>query len=226
MRSLSFGVGLCLLVACNEPWPPPKASAASCAQLAQQLASLELGTAAKPEQRAPVVAKHRASCETANVTPAEMACFAKANDTWSAIACAPRMFEDTGTLQTECKQVISRMRIAVSGTMPADTGSAGAAMVDKMMAIMQTACVDDRWPASLRACVMATRPGDMPALQACNAQLPQDMQQNLSKRLAQGMAPPDASSPSAPAVAPPTQAKPPANQPQSPGQPAQAKPQP
>lgn len=178
-------LGLALLVACNEPGPSPKAVSGDCARVADQLASLETGGATAPAQRAPVVAKHRAACDAANLTAVEMACIGRAKDTWSAIGCAPRMFPEAKTDGViDCTQVVARTRAASESEMPADTGSAGSAMLDKMMAIVDKACREDNWPEAHRRCVMSTRVGDMKGLQACNQTLPAELQEKLTQRMA------------------------------------------
>jgi hypothetical protein len=174
---------LAALWACNEPGPAQSGSANACARTADRLASFELGPTASTN-RVPTVAKHRAACDAAQLTEAEHRCIANAKDTWTAIACAPRMFPDRKPPGlTDCKLVIGRTRAAVSAEMPGDSGSAGAVMIDKMMTIMEKACIEDGWPESVRSCVLATRAGDMAALQKCNQTLPQDMQDKLAARM-------------------------------------------
>ena len=63
-----------------------------CAPVAEALASIELGNYAEPDDRAPVVGKHREACEAAHVTKAEGTCLAAATDKWTAARCSPRMF--------------------------------------------------------------------------------------------------------------------------------------
>src|SRR5437660_356176 len=53
---------LCLSNLCVRP------PAADCQLVAEELASLDLGNYAEPEDRAPVVAKHKARCETEHVS--------------------------------------------------------------------------------------------------------------------------------------------------------------
>lgn len=185
MRGLALaGV---LLSACNEPGPSQAGHANACARTAERLASFELGPTASTN-RVPTVAKHRAACETAKLADSEHTCIANAKDTWTAIACAPRMFPGrTPVSLTDCKLVIDRTRAAVASEMPGDSGSAGAVMLDKMMTIMLKACSEDGWPESVRTCVLATRAGDMPALQKCNQALPQDMQDKLTARMSAEM---------------------------------------
>lgn len=184
---MRFALCLALLVACNEPGPSPKAVSGDCTRVADQLASLETG-AVTPAQRAPVVAKHRAACDAAKLTPVEMACIGRAKDTWSAIGCAPRMFPEAKTDGViDCTQVVARTRAATESEMPANTGSAGSATLDRMMAIVEKACREDSWPESLRRCVMSTRVGDMKGLQACNATMPKELQDKLTQRMAAEM---------------------------------------
>jgi hypothetical protein len=177
-----------VLLACNEPGPSQTGPANACARTAERLASFELGPTASTN-RVPTVAKHRAACDAAKLTDAEHGCIANANDTWTALACAPRMFPEkkAAAPANDCKQVIVRTRAAVEAGMPADSGSAGAAMIDKMMTIMEKACTEDGWPEPVRNCVLATPVGNMAALQQCNARLPQEMQDKLSARMSAEM---------------------------------------
>jgi hypothetical protein len=182
-----FVLAAALLGACNEPGPSQSGSANACARTADRLATFELGPSASTN-RVPTVARHRAACETAKLAESEHQCIANAKDTWTAIACAPRMFPGrTPVALTDCKLVMERTRAAVASEMPADSGSAGAKMIDKMMAIMEKACAEDGWPESVRTCVLGTRAGDMPALQKCNQALPQEMQDKLSARMSAEM---------------------------------------
>lgn len=179
-----FVIAGALLCACNEAGPPQAGHANACARTAERLTSFELGESASTN-RVPTVAKHRAACDTAKLADSEHTCIANAKDTWTAIACAPRMFPGrTPVTLADCKRVIGRTRAVVVSEMPADSGSAGAVMIDKMMTIMEKACTEDGWPESVRTCVLGTRSGDMAALQKCNEALPQDMQDKLTARMA------------------------------------------
>jgi len=178
---------LALLCACNEPGPSQSGSANACARTAERLTSFEMGPTASTN-RVPTVAKHRAACESAKLAESEHHCIANAKDTWTAIACAPRMFPGrTPVALTDCKLVIERTRAAVASEMPADSGSSGAQMIDKMMTIMEKACTEDAWPESVRTCVLGTRAGDMVALKKCNEALPQDIQDKLTARMSAEM---------------------------------------
>ena len=77
---------MCLSNLCVRP--PP----ADCAAVAEGLASYDLGNYAEPEERAPIVATYKASCEKAHVTKEQGECFEKAADKTAAMMCAPFMF--------------------------------------------------------------------------------------------------------------------------------------
>ena len=122
------------------------------------------------------------------LTPAEHACIGKARDTWAALACAPRLYPDRQAASLAgCDAVVARMRAGIVTQMPTDVGSGGAAMLDQMMGILKRACSEDPWPAQIRECIMATRVGDMDALQRCQDAMPKDLQIKLQQRLAQEM---------------------------------------
>jgi len=67
---------------------------ARCDEVAEQLASYELGNYAEPEDRAPVVDKYRAACKRDRVTRDDSACLDKAKSKLSAARCVPRLFPD------------------------------------------------------------------------------------------------------------------------------------
>jgi hypothetical protein len=171
-----------LVVGCNDPGPKQNGLANACARTAERLTQFEMGSAST--NRVPTVRRYTTACEAAKLTPNEHNCVANSHDTWTAIACVPRMFPDRGPAALgDCKQVIGRTRAAVAGQMHG-AGSAGNAMIDKMMTIMETSCVEDGWPDSVRSCVLQTQAGDMDALQKCNQTLPPDMLEKLQKRIA------------------------------------------
>jgi hypothetical protein len=175
-------VDLLLGTACNDPGPRLDGPDSACARTAERFTGFEMGSAST--NRVPTVHRYVTACNAAKLTPAEHNCIANAHDTWTAIACVPRMFPDRGPAALgDCKQVIGRTRAAVAGKMQG-AGSAGTAMIDKMMTIMETSCVEDGWPESVRSCVLQTQAGDMDALQKCNQTLPPDMLEKLQKRIA------------------------------------------
>jgi hypothetical protein len=185
------------LAGCQQGPSKLDTTSGSCARSAELVASFEVGPQATAEQRSASVARHRLACESAALTAAEHTCIARATDTWSVRACAPRMFEPAarggtaaaaGTgVEASCSEVMARMQAAIVATMPADASGGGAKMLDRMMAVMTTACSEDGWPDALKRCVVATKPGDMPALQACNENMPQHLQDKLAERMRQAM---------------------------------------
>jgi hypothetical protein len=76
---------LCLSDLCVRP--PP----ADCDAVAEQLASIDLGNYAEPEDRAPVIARYKAACAAALISREEAQCIDRARDRSSAALCAPRM---------------------------------------------------------------------------------------------------------------------------------------
>lgn len=67
---------------------------ASCDEVAEQLASYELGNYAEPEDRAPVVDRQRAVCKREGVSRDDRACLDKAKSKLAAARCVPRLFPD------------------------------------------------------------------------------------------------------------------------------------
>ena len=82
----------------------------------------------------------------------------------------------------DCAVAIQRIQQAVQTQIDA-VGSDAKVMIAKMMPQMQTACVEDQWPASLTSCIVAAKPGDLPALQQCNTLMPKPLQDKLQKRM-------------------------------------------
>lgn len=185
---MRFALAVLAIAGCQQP-DHRKVGAANCARVAETLAAFEAGSGATAEQRAPVVAKHRAACEAMKVTSDEAACLGRAHDTWAARACLPRMFPPKPTANAanvgaDCQLVASRMADAVMSQVGSN-GSAAAEKLDAMLPIVAASCELDRWPAPVVECIVATKTGDMAAYQACSNQLPMELQKKLAARLAQ-----------------------------------------
>jgi hypothetical protein len=173
---------LALVGACQRV--DKSAAPADCSRVGEALATFEIGNYATPEQRAPLVAKHKAGCESARVTTDEATCLGNAKDTWAAKACLPRMFPadaPTAGRSPECATVASRMRAAVMKEV-GDGGSAAAAQMAKLMPIIQAACNEDHWPQAILKCFVDGTPGDMNVFTACSNQLPKPLQDKLAQR--------------------------------------------
>ncbi len=172
------------LVACKEQGSSKVAAnaPADCAKVGEILATFETGAGAQPDVRAAAVTKHRDACKTHNMNAAEATCMANAKSSWQAMECAPRMFPERAT-GGDCKAVAARIREAIMGDMAKAVGSAGIAMVDKMVPIIESSCRDDNWPAAYRTCVIGAKPGDMATFKACDTQLPQELQVKMGERL-------------------------------------------
>jgi hypothetical protein len=172
---------LCLSSLCVRP------PAADCKDVADQLASLELGNYAEPEDRAPVVDRYAAACDKAMVSKDEGNCIAKARDPWTAQRCVPRMFPDAGTSSTDdCATVISRTKLIMEQQSPYLTDPASRKWFDLSMTVMQQSCEQDRWPDAVKKCVLAANLS--PAkLTTCNTQLPPALQESMKQRLAKAM---------------------------------------
>lgn len=174
---------LVVVAACKQQSAAVDPSApADCAKVAEILARLEGGPGAKPDAHAAAVAKHQDGCKSHNLNAAEATCLAKATDTWQAFECAPRMFPERAT-KTDCKAVASRMREAILADMPKEVGSAGVAMVDRMVPVIESSCTDDNWPTTYRECVAGAKPGDMTAFRACDGVLPEALRLKMGERL-------------------------------------------
>jgi hypothetical protein len=67
---------------------------ADCDDVAETLASFELGNYAEPDERAPLVEKYHAMCKREHVDIDEAACLDKAKTRLAAARCVPRLYPD------------------------------------------------------------------------------------------------------------------------------------
>lgn len=172
---------LCLSNLCVRP--PP----ADCTMVAETIASFELGNYAEPEERAPVVAKYKASCEKAYVSKEAGECIDKARDKWTASQCAPRMFPELAASKGDCKAVVARIENAVR-TQMGGTDPQTQSWFATTMRVMQQSCEEDAWPDTLKKCILSTQ--DVPgvdAMQTCNQQMPPALQTKLQERMQTAM---------------------------------------
>lgn len=158
--------------------PPP----ADCRDVAEQLASFELGNYAEPETRAPVVAQHQAACETTRVSRDEGDCVVKARDRWAAAQCVPRLFPELASSSTaDCAEVAAKIRTATQKQMGTAQNARMMKWAEQVSAIMRESCEQDHWPDALKKCMLASdgaafTPG-------CNQQTPPSLQQRIQERL-------------------------------------------
>lgn len=169
---------VCLSDVCVKP------PAGDCQAVAETLTSFDLGNYAEPEQRAPVVATYKATCERATVTKDEASCIDKARDKWTASACAPRMFPELASSGTaDCAAV--RAKIRASYDAQATTFQSDPTMArwfDVTMQVVQQACEQDRWPDAVKSCILGAANGS-DALQRCNQSMPPALQQKMQVRM-------------------------------------------
>ena len=173
------------LAACNRSDSQSQVSAnapADCTKVGEIVATFELGAGGAPDARAASVAKHRDACKTHALTAAEATCIAKATSSWEVFPCAPRMFPERAG-SSDCKAIAARLRETILADLPKDIGSAGVAMVDRMVPIIEQSCAQDSWPADFRACVLGAPPADLEALNKCDPLLPQEQQVKMGERL-------------------------------------------
>jgi hypothetical protein len=179
-RTCDVGL-LCLSNLCVRP------PAADCQDVGEQLASIDLGNYAEPEDRAPVVARYKAACEAAVLSRDEQQCLDRTRDRWSAARCAPRMFPDLASSSVgDCGAIVARVRAATQNQASYFSDPRMKTWFDRTMAVMQESCEQDHWPDALKKCMLA---GDELAAmtQACNQQTPPALRQRLQERLNQAM---------------------------------------
>ena len=177
MKHALVGIALAA-VACKQ------GSRADCAVVAESLVSIELGNYASREERAAALTGARARCEEARISAGDGACLEKARDRWAAASCVPRLYPDVKA--ADCGPVMEK----VGSALAAQIGSAGGPgndMLDKLMIGLGRSCVEDRWPAALRACLMTSPLDRADALDACNDAAPKDLQEKIQRRVMDAM---------------------------------------
>jgi len=190
----------CALVACNQQGtPPPSPTApADCAKVSAIVTMFELGPDAKSEIRNAAIDRHRDECTNAKLTVTEANCMAKAKNTWELMACAPAMFPQRASVG-DCKAVGAKMRDVIAASMPKDVGSAGSAMVEKMMVVVEASCTEDSWPAEYRKCIIDAKLEELTGdSKKCEGLLSDKLRVKMGERLKPIV------NPSAPPVAPAT----------------------
>ena len=172
---------ICLSNLCVRP--PP----ADCQAVADQLASIDLGNYAEPEDRAPVVAKYKAACDAALVSKEEAQCLDKARDKWSAGRCVPRMFPELASTSTgDCAAVVAKTKAVMAKQAAYLNDPKMKAWFDRTMAVMQESCEQDQWPDLLKQCMLASDSTTATA-QNCNQQMPPALQEKMQARMTKAM---------------------------------------
>src|SRR5262249_24898116 len=116
--------------------------------------------------------------------------------------CAPALFPERGAAgsgsaaptatapppapappKDECDAIAQKMRGAIIADMPKDTGSAGVAMVDKMLVAIAQSCREDSWPDAFKTCIMKATDAELVSSKKCEDVLPHDLQLKMGERL-------------------------------------------
>jgi hypothetical protein len=173
---------VCLSNVCVRP------PGADCQLVAETVTSFDLGNYAEPEERAPLVAKYKAACETAHVTKEEGQCLDKATDKWAAGQCAPKMFPQSAASKADCKAVIARIEEATKPQVQGLDQPQMKQWFETTIRVMQQSCEQDMWPDGLKKCILTAQaqPG-VDAMQTCNGQMPPALQGKLQERLQTAM---------------------------------------
>lgn len=172
---------LCLSNLCVRP--PP----ADCQTVADQLASMELGNYADPEQRTPVVARYKAACTTGRVSQEQGACLEKATDKWAAAQCAPSMFPEMQAMSAgDCAGVSAKLKTAMSRQMGAVNDPQVQQMFATALGVVQQSCEQDAWPEMFKKCILLAA-DTTDALETCTGQMPPALQQKLTERMTAAM---------------------------------------
>jgi hypothetical protein len=150
---------------------------ASCPEVADHLASLEIGNYAPEPVRERQIARDLGACEAARVTEDEGRCIDVATTREAAEACAPRMQLDIG-----CARVIDKVRVAAKK--PAGLDAQLDAELARGFAVMETACNEDGWPRELKACIVKSS-----AMEPCVKQFPKELRDRLAKRVMDELSP-------------------------------------
>jgi hypothetical protein len=153
-----------------------------CAWIAEDLASIEIGNYAPPEERARVVAAKRRLCDESSLTKQEEECLVHVRDRAAGVKCAARLFPGALTRRGDCAAIVAKIRASVEEPVQ-NVGEGGVRAMDKMMPAMQESCEEDGWPDSMKNCIAAAPTPDVKALQRCSADMPKDVQDKLAKRM-------------------------------------------
>jgi hypothetical protein len=168
---------LCLSNLCVRP--PP----ADCQLVADELASLDLGNYAEPEERAPVVAKYKGQCETLYVSKEEGVCLEKAKDHWAAAQCTPRLYPELAS--NDCAQVGEKTR-AAAARQYRNAAEQYKMYIDAMAKGAQQSCTEDKWSAELTKCVLGADPNQsVYSYGSCQQLLGNENMQKLQQRYQQ-----------------------------------------
>jgi hypothetical protein len=179
-RSCEAGL-VCLSDLCVRP------AAGDCGEVAEQLASIDLGNYAEPGTRAPAVARYRAACDAARISRDEQLCLTKARDRWRAAQCAPRLFPEPPAPSGECAAIVARIRDAMV-VQAAYTGDATMrTWFDRTLVVLRESCEQDGWPAAVVQCALTADGSGGGLGSACTRQMPPALQQRLQERMTRAM---------------------------------------
>ena len=173
-------IALVVVAACQSKGP---ASAGDCQAVGERAAAFELGNYAPAEARAPAIARMVERCRTAGVDAKQAACVIAAKDTWTAAACAPKLFPEV-KVGGDCEQLASRMGAEMMTQMGSEPKLR--AMVERMAAAVRSSCDQDGWPPALKACALAA-PEMLKGLNACEHLVPPALQSKLQARMTTAM---------------------------------------
>lgn len=181
VKRLSW-IALVMVAACQSKGP---ASTGDCQAVGEHAAAFELGNYAPPEERAPTIARMVERCRSAGIDAKQAACVIAAKDTWTAAACAPKLFPDV-KVGGDCDQLASRMGAELSVQMGSSSDPKIRSMVERMIGSVRSSCEQDGWPPALKACALAA-PEMLKGMNACEHLVPPALQQKLQARMATAM---------------------------------------
>jgi hypothetical protein len=155
---------------------------ATCASVANLMASLQLGNYADEDERAPVAGKYEQACVRRHTTLDELACLDDASS-WRDLAyCTPQLAPNVPL------QLVAARDCAAIATQIHDRF--GAKITDDAaleIKLVLTSCEQDHWPAELGNCartnVWVSRPGTQP-LANCMYLAPRPLQTRITERFA------------------------------------------
>lgn len=176
---------LCLSNVCVKP------PGANCTNVAEVLASIDLGNYAEPEDRAPVVDKYKAQCETLSLTKDEGDCLSKVKDRWAAAQCAPRVFpaQASPSSGNDCALVADKVKAFIEKSAGYVNNAQMKPWFDTTIRVMREACEQDGWPAVLTKCILQNQAPQNPSyFQTCQKDMPPALQQKLQQRMSEAFA--------------------------------------
>ncbi len=131
---------------------PEEKVVASCTDVGNSAASLEVGNYASDEERIPTATKYRGRCRTLRLDQAERQCVFEAVDAMTVAYCAPKFFPQHAPPLVEvstCTAITNEIRARANALPDAPDGQA---IWERQLMAVQRSCEQDRWTVAFGEC--------------------------------------------------------------------------